>query len=55
MHWKFQYENFSFAAIREGGGAFAKLEIAREEEYFYKKVNVNLMVASDMMCSSRCA
>lgn len=29
--------NFS-TAIREAGGAFAKLEIAREEEYFYKKV-----------------
>jgi len=24
-------------AIREAGGAFGKLEVAREEEYFYKK------------------
>lgn len=27
-------------AIREAGGAFGKLEAAREEEYFYKKVHV---------------
>lgn len=33
--------NLSLAAIREAGGAFAKLEVAREEEYFYKKVNFN--------------
>lgn len=26
-------------AIREAGGAFGKLEAAREEEYFYKKVH----------------
>lgn len=25
-------------AIREAGGAFGKMEVAREEEYFYKKV-----------------
>lgn len=25
-------------AIREAGGAFGKMEAAREEEYFYKKV-----------------
>lgn len=27
-------------AIREAGGAFGKLEAAREEEYFYKKVSL---------------
>lgn len=26
-------------SIREAGGAFGKLEAAREEEYFYKKVS----------------
>lgn len=25
-------------AIREAGGAFGKMEVAREEEFFYKKV-----------------
>lgn len=25
-------------AIRDAGGAFSKLEVAHEEEYFYKKV-----------------
>lgn len=25
-------------SIREAGGAFGKMEAAREEEYFYKKV-----------------
>lgn len=25
-------------AIREAGGAFGKIEVAREAEYFYKKV-----------------
>lgn len=25
-------------AIREAGGAFGKMEAAREDEYFYKKV-----------------
>lgn len=29
---------FVHVAIREAGGAFGKLEVAREEEYFYKKV-----------------
>ncbi|KAM8713987.1 hypothetical protein ACLKA7_014188 [Drosophila subpalustris] len=27
-------------SIREAGGAFGKMEAAREEEYFYKKVSV---------------
>lgn len=27
-------------SIREAGGAFGKLEAAREEEYFYKKVRL---------------
>lgn len=27
-------------AIREAGGAFGRLEAAREEEFFYKKVRV---------------
>lgn len=26
-------------SIREAGGAFGKVEAAREEEYFYKKVS----------------
>lgn len=26
-------------AIREAGGAFGKMEVAREEEYFYRKVD----------------
>jgi len=26
-------------SIREAGGAFGKMEAAREEEYFYKKVS----------------
>lgn len=30
-------------AIREAGGAFGKLEAAREEEYFYKKVSVRTL------------
>lgn len=29
-------------AIRSGGGAFAKMEIAHEEEYFYKLVSFRL-------------
>lgn len=29
---------FYYLAIREAGGAFARLEVAREEEYFHKKV-----------------
>lgn len=28
----------SAGAIRDAGGAFAKLEVAHEEEYFYKQV-----------------
>lgn len=28
-----------FTAIREAGGAFGKIEVAREAEYFYKKVS----------------
>lgn len=31
-------------SIREAGGAFGKMEAAREEEYFYKKVYINLFV-----------
>lgn len=34
-------------SIREAGGAFGKMEAAREEEYFYKQVkqqNVNIRV-----------
>lgn len=27
-------------SIREAGGAFGKMEAAREEEYFYKKVSI---------------
>lgn len=34
IKWIFQY---NFSAIREAGGAFGKIEVAREEEYFYKK------------------
>lgn len=31
-------------AINEEGGAFGKLEVAREAEYFYKKVSVCIEV-----------
>lgn len=31
---------FFSVAIREAGGAFGKMEVAREEEYFYKKVSL---------------
>lgn len=27
-------------SIREAGGAFGKIEAAREEEYFYRKVHI---------------
>lgn len=30
----------SAGAIRSAGGAFAKMEVAHEEEYFYKLVSV---------------
>ena len=30
-------------SIREAGGSFGKLEAAREEEYFYKKVNTHIL------------
>lgn len=29
-------------AIRAAGGSFAKMEVAHEEEYFYKLVSSNL-------------
>lgn len=29
-------------AIREAGGAFGRMEAAREDEYFYKKVGIRL-------------
>lgn len=31
-------------AIREAGGAFGKIEVAREEEFFYKKVRFNWLL-----------
>lgn len=31
-------------SIREAGGSFGKLEAAREEEYFYKKVSVRTYI-----------
>lgn len=35
-------------SIREAGGAFGKLEAAREEEYFYKKVSELLLNQVDV-------
>ena len=37
-------ETGSAGAIREAGGAFGKMEIAHEEEYFYKQVKLSLLV-----------
>lgn len=31
----------SAGAIREAGGSFGKMEIAHEEEYFYKQVKTS--------------
>lgn len=31
-------------SIREAGGAFGRMEAAREEEYFYKKVDAQFLV-----------
>ena len=34
-------ESGSAGSIRAAGGSFAKMEIAHEEEYFYKQVSSN--------------
>jgi hypothetical protein len=34
----------SAGSIRAAGGSFAKMEIAHEEEYFYKQVNPLLII-----------
>lgn len=33
-------ESGSSGAIREAGGTFGKMEVAREEEYFYRTVSL---------------
>lgn len=42
--------NFVDLAIREAGGAFGKMEVAREEEYFYKKVILLIFIFHIEQC-----
>ena len=39
----------SAGSIRAAGGSFAKMEIAHEEEYFYKQVSSNEPIDSSFI------
>ena len=42
-------ESGSAGSIRAAGGSFAKMEIAHEEEYFYKQVSSNEPIDSSFI------